>query len=83
MGLPMIRSESIASEIVLTVLSGEEKGRIIVLGAPSPQVVGRGETADVKLSPDDPRMIAAIYRSKNALMGGGCQPSGDRGIHPV
>ena len=52
----MIRSDSIPSEIVLTVLSGEEKGRIIVLSAPSPQVVGRGENADVKLSPDDPCM---------------------------
>src|SRR5579862_7857101 len=50
----MIRSDSIPSEIVLTVLSGEEKGRIIVLSAQSPQVVGRGENADVKLSPDDP-----------------------------
>ncbi len=49
----MMKSDLIASEIVLTVLSGEEKGRIILLTAPLPQVVGRGEDADVKLCPDD------------------------------
>jgi len=41
-------------EIVLTVLSGDERGRIVVRDARSPFVLGRGEGADVLLSASDP-----------------------------
>jgi serine/threonine protein kinase len=44
------------SPIILAVLNGAERGRIIVLDGSSPAVLGRGEDADVQLSPADEHM---------------------------
>ena len=39
--------------IMLTILNGDEKGRIVLAGPNSPLVVGRGEDAQIKLSAQD------------------------------
>jgi serine/threonine-protein kinase len=41
--------------IVLTVLNGDEKGRILITDR-SPQILGRGEDADIQLSAGDEKM---------------------------
>ena len=41
-------------QIALTVISGDEKGRIVLCDPKSRLIIGRGEDADVQLSPSDP-----------------------------
>jgi eukaryotic-like serine/threonine-protein kinase len=43
-------------DLVLTILTGDERGRIIVAGERAPLVVGRGEEADILLSAKDKYM---------------------------
>lgn len=79
----MTKSDSITSEIVLTVLSGEERGRIIVLSAPSPRVIGRGENTDVKLSADDSGMSGRHIQIERHADGWRMSAVGGRRIHLV
>ena len=46
-------SEWVSPNILLTILNGDEKGRIVLAGPKSPVIIGRGEDAQIKLSPRD------------------------------
>ncbi|MGA2721486.1 MAG: FHA domain-containing serine/threonine-protein kinase [Bryobacteraceae bacterium] len=52
-----------SQNILLTILNGDEKGRIVIAGPDSPVVVGRGEDAHIKLSARD-----QLVRRKHAYL---------------
>src|ERR1035437_3950825 len=56
-------SECLNQNILLTILNGDEKGRIVIAGPDSPVVLGRGEDAQVKLSACD-----QLIRRKHACL---------------
>ena len=49
-------SECMSQNILLTILNGDEKGRIVLAGPNSPLILGRGEDADITLSAHDQRI---------------------------
>ena len=56
-------SQCMNSNILLTILNGDEKGRIVIAGPDSPVVLGRGEDAHIKLSARD-----QLVRRKHACL---------------
>src|SRR5688572_514557 len=57
------------SPVVLTILNGDERGRVVVVATDSRVVLGRGEDADIQLSPADARLSRRHARLEPSAAG--------------